>query len=338
VLIVTPNPCFDITVRLAALVPGTVSRATSTLTTAGGKGVNVARAARALGDKAVRFAGFLAAEDGRRYAELLTSEGTELLPIGVPGITRIATIMLENSGRATVINGRGPDIDAVSWERLRDLVTESLRPGDVLVCSGSLPPGVPLDAYGQLTRLAADAGCHAVVDAAPTVLAAALPAGPDLVSPNLAEAEGLLFGRSDEQVDEIGDDIPERAIAAARELHAAGAELAVVTAGAAGAGFADAAGGGWIPSPRVTVANPIGAGDAFAAGAALALGRGLVGADVVRHGMASASASCEQELAGHLDPARSAQLLTFLENAGVQRRLPDRDTAETDPDPATQVR
>jgi fructose-1-phosphate kinase PfkB-like protein len=137
----------------------------------------------------------------------------------------------------------------------------------------------------------------------------------------------LLYGRVDEQVDEVGDDIPERAIAAARELHAAGANLAVVTAGGAGAGFADAVGGGWIPSPHVTVVNPIGAGDAFAGAAAAALRAGLLGADVVRHGMAAASASCEQELAGTLDPARAAELLDVIGRSGVQRLLPDRDTA-----------
>jgi 1-phosphofructokinase family hexose kinase len=336
-LIATPNPCLDITVRLAALVPGTVSRATGTLTTAGGKGVNVARAARALGEPDVRFAALLPEEDGSRYAELLAGEGTRLLPVGVPGVTRIATIFLEDSGRVSVVNGRGPDIDVASWERFRDLIAEQLSPGDVLVCSGSLPPGVPVDAYGQLTRIAHSLGCRAVVDAAPAVLAAALPAGPDLVSPNLAEAEGLLYGRGDEQVDEVGDDIPERAIAAARELHAAGAELAVVTAGGAGAGFADAGGGGWIPSPQVTVANPIGAGDAFAGAAAVALGHGLNGADVVRRGMAAASASCEQDLAGYLDPGRAADLLEVISLSGVQRVLPDRDTAP-DPEPSTASR
>lgn len=316
-LIVTPNPCLDITVRLAALVPGTVSRASSTLTTAGGKGVNVARAARALGEPDIRLAAPLPSVDGARYAELLADEGTELVAVPVPGVTRIATIFLEDSGRVSVVNGRGPEIGAASWNQFRALIAEQLRPGEVMVCSGSLPPGLPTDAYAQLVRIAHEAGCLAVVDAAPLALAAALPSGPDLVSPNLAEAEGLLFGRVDEQVDEVGDDVPDRAIAAARELQAAGAGLAVATAGGAGAAFAGTIGAGWLPSPQVTVANPIGAGDAFAAGAAAALHRGLTGVAVVRHGMAAASASCEQELAGTLDPARAADLLAALTHTGA---------------------
>ena len=40
-LVVTPNTCIDVTTWLPALVPGSVSRATRTEVTAGGKGVNV---------------------------------------------------------------------------------------------------------------------------------------------------------------------------------------------------------------------------------------------------------------------------------------------------------
>jgi 1-phosphofructokinase family hexose kinase len=318
-LIATPNPCLDITVRLAALVPGTVSRATATVTMAGGKGVNVARAARALGEPDVRVAALLPVGDGSRFAELLAGEGTELATVPVPGVTRVATILLEDSGRVTVVNGRGAEIAASAWAGFRELVSAGLRTGEVLVCSGSLPPGVPVEAYGELTRIAHAAGCRVIVDGAPTVLAAALAAGPDVVSPNLAEAEGLLHGRTDEQVDEVGDDIPERAIAAARELHAAGAALAVVTAGGAGAGFADRSGGGWIASPRITVVNPIGAGDAFAGAAARALARGVAGTDVVRWGMAAASASCERELAGDLLASRAAELFEIIAAGGSVR-------------------
>ena len=310
-LIVMPNPCLDITIHVPALVPGTVSRATGTVTTAGGKGVNVARSARALGAGSIRLAG-LVPGDSARFPELLAAEGTELLPIDVPGTTRVATIMLEDSGRTTVINGRGPDLTADDLVRLLAVVRGALRPGEVLVCSGSLPPGLPVDAYGRLTQIAHDAGSPAVVDAAPAVLRAALPYRPDIVSPNLAEAEGLLFGRADERVDEVGDDIPARALSAAVALHEAGAGLAVVTAGAAGAAFVDGDGAKWVASPAIRLVNPIGAGDAFAGGAAMALAQGARGADVVLCGMAAGSASCEVELAGDLDPLRAAELLAGL--------------------------
>ncbi|MDQ6658156.1 MAG: PfkB family carbohydrate kinase, partial [Actinomycetota bacterium] len=62
-LVVTPNLCFDVTVRLPLLTPGTVARATTTVTTAGGKGVNVMRAAAAIGAQRSRLVGFTPNDD-----------------------------------------------------------------------------------------------------------------------------------------------------------------------------------------------------------------------------------------------------------------------------------
>ena len=65
-----------------------------------------------------------------------------------------------------------------------------------------------------------------------------------------------MFGRVDEQVHEEGDDIAERAVQAARALHAAGAVRAVVTAGAAGAALCTADGAWWLPAQPVERGQP----------------------------------------------------------------------------------
>ncbi len=306
-LIATPNLSLDITIRLDRLRPGTVARATATDTSAGGKGVNVARAALALG-AGPELAGFLPAQDGSRLATMLAREGTAFHPVAVDGELRVASILLEADGRVTVINGRGPDIDPAHWARFTTLVAERAAGARVLICSGSLPPGVPDDGYRQLVDIGHRAGIPVIVDAAPVVLRHALKSRPDLVSPNLSEAEGLLIGRVDEDVHEQGDDIAERAVRAAGALHAAGAVRAVVTAGAAGAALCNGEGTWWLPAQPVQVVNPIGAGDCFAAGAALSLIADSPDVDIVRRGMATASASCETATAGRLDPVRAEQL------------------------------
>lgn len=309
-LVVTPNLCFDVTVRLPALVPGAVLRATQTTTSAGGKGVNVVRSSRATGTTGTRLVGFLPQNDGARLTDLLRREGTEILGVDADGDVRVATIFLEQDGRTTVVNGRGPEISAHQWQALLDTVAAALRPGETLVCSGSLPPGVAADGYAQLVALAHERGCPAVVDAAPAPLEAALAQRPDLISPNLSEAEGLLDGSTSEQVDETGDDIPERAVRAANELHRRGAVRAVVTAGSSGAALATADGIWWFTSPRAVVVSPIGAGDSFVGGAAPLLenSNGSDDGALVVRGMATASASCEQELAGGVDPVRVPEL------------------------------
>lgn len=306
-LIATPNLSLDITVRLTRLELGTVARAFATDTSAGGKGVNVARAAAVLGAAPV-LTGFLPTADGNRFEQLLSTERTSFRPLAVDGVLRVSTILLEDDGRVTVVNGRGPEIDSAHWQAFLEQLTALVPTSGVLVCSGSLPPGVPLDGYRQLAEIGHRAGVPVVVDAAPQVLEQALAAHPDLVSPNLSEAEGLLLGRSDERVHEQGADIPSRAVRASIQLHRNGARRAVVTAGAAGAALTTAAGSWWLPAPRVNVVNPIGAGDCFAAGAALALLAGEADPDVVKRGMAAASASCESATAGRLDAARAAVL------------------------------
>lgn len=312
VLVVTPNLTFDVTVRLPALVPGAVLRATGTDTTGGGKGVNVVRSSTARGTRGTRLLGFLPEDDGDRLTALLAGESIDLIGVPAPGAVRVCTIFLEDDGRTTVVNGRGPQISADQWRRFVDTVDRSLLAGEVLVCSGSLPPGVPVDGYAQLVEVAHAKGSPAVIDAAPAALAEVLPKRPDLVCPNLSEAEGLLFGRSDEQVHETGDDIVHRALHAAEELRQLGAGRAVVTAGSAGAALVTQDGSWWLTAPQVEVVSPIGAGDSFVGGAAPALAAGATDLNIVIRGMATASASVEQQLAGGVDPDRADALGSLI--------------------------
>jgi fructose-1-phosphate kinase PfkB-like protein len=150
----------------------------------------------------------------------------------------------------------------------------------------------------------------AIVDVTGAQLGAALDARAGVVTPNLAEAEGLLHGRADETV-EAGDpvEVRERAREAACELVARGARRAIVTAGAAGAAVADGEAVGWLDAPRVArVRNPVGAGDALVGGLAVALERGEPFGPAAAFGMAVAAASVETEKAGTLEAARVEQL------------------------------
>jgi 1-phosphofructokinase len=218
--------------------------------------------------------------------------------------------VLEDGGRVTVFNEPGPSLAAGDWDRFEAEIDGALAGARVLACSGSLPPGAPDDAYARLVALARERGVTSIIDVAGGQLAAALEAGADVVTPNLAEAEGLLHGRADETV-EAGDVavVRSRAGAAARELVARGARHAVVTAAAAGAAMAWPGGDDWIAAPRVAaVVNPIGAGDALAGGLALALERGDEFASAVAFGVACGAASVETDTAGVVVADRVAAL------------------------------
>jgi fructose-1-phosphate kinase PfkB-like protein len=178
----------------------------------------------------------------------------------------------------------------------------------VLVCSGSTPPASPDDAYARLVRLASSQGLTSIVDATGATLAAALEAAPELVAPNLAEAEELLTGQADHLVHAAAPGLRSRAMEAAAQLVRRGARSAVVTAGAAGLALARADGERWFEPPAVEVRNAVGAGDALVAGLGCALERGEALEEAVLAGIASAAASAEQELPGRIDLARVDEL------------------------------
>jgi 1-phosphofructokinase family hexose kinase len=311
VVVAGPNLTIDRTLSIDELRPGEVLRFERAVVTPGGKGVNVARVARELGAGTV-LVGFVPGRTGAAAAGLLTDEGIDVHGVAVRGEIRSTAVVLERGGRVTVFNEPGPPLRDGDWQRFEEAVAEALAGHSVLACSGSLPPGAPADAYGRLVALARASGAVTIVDVAGSQLDAALAAESDVVTPNLAEAEGLLHDRADETV-HAGDPaiVRARAQAAALELVARGARAAVVTAAEAGAAVASSPGDvHWIAAPTVdAVRNPIGAGDAFVGGLGLALERGGPFDEAVAAGMATGAASVETPTAGLVVPARVAELL-----------------------------
>jgi 1-phosphofructokinase family hexose kinase len=310
VVIAGPNLTIDRTLSIDELRPGEVLRFTHAVVTPGGKGVNVARVARELGGDAVLVA-LMPGRTGVAGVALLSDENLAVRGVEVAGELRSTAVILERSGRVTVFNEPGPELVPGEWDLYEGVVADALRGARVLACSGSLPPNAPADAYARLVGLAHDAGAVAIVDVGGVQLEAAVAAGADVVTPNLAEAEGLLHGRADETV-EAGDVavVRKRATAAARALVERGAAHAVVTAAEAGAAVADGWLVRWVAAPAgAEVRNPIGAGDALVGGLALALERGEEFAAAVALGMACGAASVETDVAGVVVPERVAALL-----------------------------
>jgi fructose-1-phosphate kinase PfkB-like protein len=163
VLIAGPNLTIDRTSRIPSLRPGEVLRVEDVAVTPGGKGLNVARAARALGVPAALVA-FVPGRTGRAAAELIGDEGVELRAVPVSGEIRSTSVILE-PGRATVLNEPGPPLRDGDWAALEAALDGAWGAHRVLVCSGSLPPASPPDGYGRLVALARAAGRLSVVDA-----------------------------------------------------------------------------------------------------------------------------------------------------------------------------
>lgn len=68
--------------------------------------------------------------------------------------------MLAEPGRTTVVDEPGPTVTSDEWQAFRAGFREILATAGagVAVLSGSLPPGVPVDAYAELGRACGEAG------------------------------------------------------------------------------------------------------------------------------------------------------------------------------------
>lgn len=194
VLAVCLNPALDITYEIDALHRSSTHRVRRVHMRAGGKGVNVAWVLQALGVSAA-VAGFAGGATGRRLDEELGQAGLETRWVWVEGETRRCLAVFEQGvAQATEFNEPGPTIATAAWEEFVSSFAEWVRRDEfaAVVFSGSLPPGLPADAYARLIRLARSAGVYTVLDTSGEALRQGLAAGPHLVKPNLRELEELL--------------------------------------------------------------------------------------------------------------------------------------------------
>jgi 1-phosphofructokinase family hexose kinase len=311
VLVVGLNLALDRTLRMPQLVPGRVQRPRSAEMTAGGKAVNVCRAAQAHLVRP-RLVANLPGVLGGFVGDLLDREGHDVRRVRTGGEARSAIIILEDDLRVTVLNEPGPQLAGPDRAALLAAVDAEAGGHRVAVLSGSLPPGPEQRLYAELVGILHARGLTVVLDTARDALAQALPGGPDVVTPNLAEARAVLGLGVDESVEPEGEDVAGDAVAAAQALRRAGARAALVTAGRHGVAGVDADGAFWVSAPGVAEVNPIGAGDAFAAGLGVGLERGEALRAATVRAVATGAASVATPLAGSVDPELLARLLPSL--------------------------
>lgn len=300
ILCVTPNPAIDRTLELPQIVLGAVLRAKHAHIAAGGKGLNVARVARTLGQPVI-CAGFLGGDSGRLVARLAEYEQLPGEWTWIDGETRTCTILVDQAGHdATVINEVGPHVAPADWLRLTAQVARAASDAAAVCLSGSLPPGsVPGD-YGALVRTLRVAGRPIWIDTSGAALAAAIEAGGASIKVNADEAAALVgapLGR------------PDTALAAARELQRRTGAAVVLTLGGAGAVLANEQGSWHAQPPAIRVVSSVGSGDAFLAALVVALVRGQAAPAALCQAVAAGAANALSVGGGQIDTAIYQQLL-----------------------------
>lgn len=284
IVAVTPNPAIDRTLTLSErLTPAQLHRVRGVREAAGGKGMNLARAVRALGG-AVVVATVVAGRNGQKFRDLVEREGLENVLEESAGETRACTIVLDGGPHPTELNEAGPAFDPDAWRRL-----VARLPAGRVVVSGSLPPGLEPEAF---RRLLSDLPGPVAVDTGGLALVVALGVGVALVAPNereLAEAARELCMPS------VSDPV-----ATARALRDRFGSAVLLTRGAAGAVLVEDE-AWWAAAPEVTAGNPVGSGDCLLGAYVLARSAGEAAADALRLGVAAGAENARRGGGGTLD-------------------------------------
>jgi 1-phosphofructokinase/tagatose 6-phosphate kinase len=307
IVTVTLNAAIDRTLVVPNFHPGHRHRASVGFPSAGGKGINVARALKRLGAPVVGT-GLAGGRTGTLLVEELTNEGILNDFVRIRHESRTSIAVLDPTSNAyTEIYEWGPEVGDEELEILREKIAYLAQRAEFVVLAGSLPRGVDTGFYGDLVRELNRAQLLAVVDAEGEPLSQAVEAEPYLVSPNQQEAEALV---GHEFVD--GEDLA----AGLDEIAELGARNVIIT----------------LPTgcyallredrtelrvravaPEMEAISTVGAGDTLLAGFLAARVAGKSFEDAVRAAVAAGAASVLEAGAGRFDPREASRLTSLVQ-------------------------
>jgi 1-phosphofructokinase family hexose kinase len=296
------NPSVDRLFEVERLVKGDIHRPSSFVQVAGGKGLNVARAAKALGADVCAVA-LLRGHSGRWLQEALAAEGVDGEFVWTHGENRSSLSVADReTAGLTEFYEHGAVAPEAAWVELTHAADSRCTPGSWLTISGSMPRGAPDDGYRDLIAEERGAGVHVALDAEGERLSVALAAQPDVVKLNVAEASELLGVPTARRDDSLAG------AAKIRDMAGGDGHAGIVTRGAEGVILA--APDGTLYEGRLYVRGryPVGSGDSFLAGLVTALDRGAGWDDALRLALGAGAANAELPGAARLDPSRAEAL------------------------------
>jgi 1-phosphofructokinase family hexose kinase len=306
IVTVTLNAAVDRTLAVPSFQIGQRHRASVGFTSAGGKGINIARALKRLGAPVVAT-GLAGGRTGTLIVEELTAEGILNDFVRIREESRTSTAVLDPTSNAyTEINEWGPDVQEDELEILADKLAYLCQGAEFLVLAGSLPRGVEPGFYGELIREANRRGVATILDAEGEALRLGVEAEPHLVSPNMREAEALVGHEFSDSEDLAGG---------LDEISELGARNVLITLETGCYALfredrddvrlrADA--------PIVEAVSRVGAGDTLLAGFVAARLSGRPFEEAVRAGVGAGSASVLEPGPGRFDPREAGRLASLV--------------------------
>lgn len=253
---ITLNPALDRTLWIKKIKPDDSNRIEREERFAGGKGIDVSRVLTELGvtNKAL---GFVGGFDGEELEGRLLNEGINCDFIRISGETRTNLVVNDmKTGNQTIFSARGPEVKPYELMQMIHKV-EKLENPEIVIISGSLPPGIHPEIYRKIIEIIKSKGSKIVLDTDGDALKTSIHSIPDIIKPNVHELSRL-SGIDLKQMDEI--------IGAARSTCEKGIGIILVSMGAKGILLISGKEQYLASPPKVNVVNTIGAGDSAVAG------------------------------------------------------------------------
>ena len=307
IVTVTLNAAVDRTLTVPNLQLGQRHRASQSLTMAGGKGINVARALKSL-DTPVIATGLAGGRTGDRIIEELATEAILNDFVRITDESRTSSAFVDpTAGTLTEVYEWGPAVRPEELETLLDKLHYLSRVASYVVFSGSLPRDVEDDFYAEAIRDLSRRGVQCVLDCEGEPLRVGAEAEPWLVAPNQREAESLVgqeFFEPDDflmALDAIADLGP-RNVLISEETSCYG----LFTEERQSVRFR-------ASTPRLEPIAQVGAGDVLLAGFIAARFNDRPLEEALRSGVGCAAASVLELGAGRFDPKEAARIAASVE-------------------------
>ena len=279
------NPSFDKAVKLESLKLGGVNRCWELREDMGGKGINVAVVAKRLGLD-VQCIGTMGKNGADRLSYMMGQENLKHHFLQIPGRVRTnLKLVIKDEKGITELNEAGDEISPECLKEFFQLAREKTMDSDMVVLTGSLPPGCPEGTYRDLIKSLDGKKCILDTEGKELELASKA-AHPFLIKPNIHEMERTL-GLELRTMRSIRD--------AALLFIRLGVEHAVVTMGSMGAMYVDKERTLYAPALRVATRSHVGAGDAMLGGMLLGYEKEREMSRAFRYGVAAGAASVMTE-------------------------------------------
>lgn len=305
ILTITLNPSVDIAYQLDTFHLDTVNRVEKVQKTAGGKGLNVTRVLKQIGEHVVAT-GFIGGEIGSYVKKQLTRNDIKNSFVEIGSETRNCIAVLHD-GKQTEILEQGPTIqehEAMNFIEHLEIILNNV---DVVVISGSLPKGLASNYYVEIVELCKKRGVAVVLDCSGEALKNVLKSQqkPTIIKPNTEELSQLI-GK------EVTDDIQELKSVLSGQLFQ-GIDWIVVSLGAQGA-FAKHNDKFYrVRIPKIKVVNPVGSGDSTVAGIAAGLVHALPEAELLKNANVLGMLNAQEEQTGYVNLENAESLYSQIE-------------------------